>query len=40
MNTNYDQIGDLVRLARSVGTNLRVNVYQPRGKNVCTTIVM
>ncbi|UCC63694.1 MAG: radical SAM protein [Anaerolineae bacterium] len=28
MNTNYDQVGDLVRLARSVGTNLRVNVYQ------------
>lgn len=28
MNTNYDQMGDLVRLARSVGTNLRVNVYQ------------
>jgi MoaA/NifB/PqqE/SkfB family radical SAM enzyme len=28
MNTNYDQMGDLVGLARSVGTNLRVNVYQ------------
>jgi MoaA/NifB/PqqE/SkfB family radical SAM enzyme len=28
MNTNYGQMGDLVRLARSVGTNLRVNVYQ------------
>jgi MoaA/NifB/PqqE/SkfB family radical SAM enzyme len=28
MNTNYAQMDDLVRLARSVGTNLRVNVYQ------------
>jgi MoaA/NifB/PqqE/SkfB family radical SAM enzyme len=28
MNTNYDQMSDLVDLARSVGTNLRVNVYQ------------
>ena len=29
MNTNHDRMGNLVRLARSVGTNLRVNVYQP-----------
>jgi MoaA/NifB/PqqE/SkfB family radical SAM enzyme len=28
MNTNYDQMGNLARLARSRGTNLRVNVYQ------------
>lgn len=29
MNTNYDRMADLARLARSLGVNLRVNVYQP-----------
>jgi MoaA/NifB/PqqE/SkfB family radical SAM enzyme len=29
MDANYDQLDDLVRLARSVRANLRVNVYQP-----------
>jgi radical SAM protein with 4Fe4S-binding SPASM domain len=29
MNTNYDQMEELVALARDVGANLRVNVYQP-----------
>ena len=29
MNTNYDQMDDLARLARSWGVNLRFNVYQP-----------
>ncbi len=28
MNTNYDKMGGLARLARSLGANLRVNVYQ------------
>jgi radical SAM protein with 4Fe4S-binding SPASM domain len=29
MNTNYDQMDGLVGVARDVGANLRVNVYQP-----------
>ncbi|MBN1583599.1 MAG: radical SAM protein [Anaerolineae bacterium] len=29
MSTNYDKMSQMVGLARSVGTNLRVNVYQP-----------
>ena len=29
MNTNYDKMDGLARLARSLGANLRVNVYQP-----------
>jgi radical SAM protein with 4Fe4S-binding SPASM domain len=29
MNTNYDQMDALVAIARDVGANLRVNVYQP-----------
>jgi MoaA/NifB/PqqE/SkfB family radical SAM enzyme len=29
MNTNYDQMDGLVAVARDVGANLRVNVYQP-----------
>jgi MoaA/NifB/PqqE/SkfB family radical SAM enzyme len=29
MNTNYDRMDGLARLARSLGANLRVNVYQP-----------
>jgi len=29
MSTNYDKMGQMVGLARSVGTNLRVNAYQP-----------
>jgi MoaA/NifB/PqqE/SkfB family radical SAM enzyme len=29
MNANYAQMPDLVRLARSRGTNLRINAYQP-----------
>jgi radical SAM protein with 4Fe4S-binding SPASM domain len=33
MNTNYDQMDALVEVARDVGTNLRVNVYQPVGQN-------
>jgi MoaA/NifB/PqqE/SkfB family radical SAM enzyme len=28
MNTNYDKMDEMARLARSRGTNLRVNVYQ------------
>jgi radical SAM protein with 4Fe4S-binding SPASM domain len=33
MNINYDQMDALVGLAREVGANLRVNVYQPVGQN-------
>ncbi len=33
MNTNYDQMDGLVRVAGDVGTNLRVNVYQPVGQH-------
>jgi radical SAM protein with 4Fe4S-binding SPASM domain len=33
MNTNYDQMDRLVRVARDVGANLRVNVYQPVGQD-------
>jgi radical SAM protein with 4Fe4S-binding SPASM domain len=33
MNINYDQMDELVKLAGKVGTNLRVNVYQPVGQN-------
>jgi len=33
MNTNYDQMDGLVRVAGDVGTNLRVNVYQPVGQS-------
>jgi radical SAM protein with 4Fe4S-binding SPASM domain len=33
MNTNYDQMDRLVGVARTVGANLRVNVYQPVGQN-------
>jgi radical SAM protein with 4Fe4S-binding SPASM domain len=33
MNTNYDQMDGLVRVARDAGTNLRVNVYQPVGQD-------
>jgi radical SAM protein with 4Fe4S-binding SPASM domain len=33
MNTNYDQMDGLVRVAGTVGANLRVNVYQPVGQN-------
>jgi radical SAM protein with 4Fe4S-binding SPASM domain len=33
MNTNYDQMDRLVEVARGVGANLRVNVYQPVGQN-------
>jgi radical SAM protein with 4Fe4S-binding SPASM domain len=33
MNTNYDQMDGLVAVASDVGTNLRVNVYQPVGQN-------
>lgn len=33
MNTNYDQMDKLVEVARDVGANLRVNVYQPVGQN-------
>jgi len=29
MSNNYDQMDGLARLARSLGTNLRVNAYQP-----------
>ena len=29
MSTNYDKMGQMAGLARSVGTNLRVNAYQP-----------
>jgi radical SAM protein with 4Fe4S-binding SPASM domain len=32
MNTNYDQMDRLVGVARTVGANLRVNVYQPVGQ--------
>lgn len=33
MNTNYDQMDGLMAVARSMGTNLRVNVYQPVGQD-------
>lgn len=33
MNTNYDQMDRLVGVAREVGANLRVNVYQPVGQD-------
>lgn len=33
MNTNYDQMDGLVAVAREVGANLRVNVYQPVGQD-------
>ena len=33
MNINYDQMDALVGLARRVGANLRVNVYQPVGQD-------
>jgi len=33
MNTNYDQMDELVGIAGEVGANLRVNVYQPVGQN-------
>ena len=33
MNTNYAQMDGLVEVARDVGANLRVNVYQPVGQN-------
>jgi radical SAM protein with 4Fe4S-binding SPASM domain len=33
MNTNYDQMDGLVQVARDVGANLRVNVYQPVGQD-------
>jgi radical SAM protein with 4Fe4S-binding SPASM domain len=33
MNTNFDQMGDLVAVAHDLDTNLRVNVYQPVGQN-------
>jgi radical SAM protein with 4Fe4S-binding SPASM domain len=33
MNTNYDGMDGLVRVAGELGTNLRVNVYQPVGQN-------
>ena len=29
MNTNYDRMGELARVAARAGANLRVNVYQP-----------
>lgn len=32
MNTNYDQMDALVVVARDMGANLRVNVYQPIGQ--------
>jgi radical SAM protein with 4Fe4S-binding SPASM domain len=32
MNTNYEQMDGLVRVAADVGANLRVNVYQPVGQ--------
>jgi radical SAM protein with 4Fe4S-binding SPASM domain len=33
MSINYDQMDGLVRVAGDLGTNLRVNVYQPVGQN-------
>jgi radical SAM protein with 4Fe4S-binding SPASM domain len=33
MNTNYAEMDGLVAVARDVGANLRVNVYQPVGQN-------
>ena len=33
MNTNYGEMDSLVGVARELGTNLRVNVYQPVGQN-------
>jgi radical SAM protein with 4Fe4S-binding SPASM domain len=33
MNINYDQMEGLVQVAREVGANLRVNVYQPVGQS-------
>lgn len=33
MNTNFDQMDSLVAVARDLGTNFRVNVYQPVGQN-------
>jgi radical SAM protein with 4Fe4S-binding SPASM domain len=33
MNVNYDQMDGLVEVARQVGANLRVNVYQPVGQD-------
>ena len=33
MNTNYGQMDGLVAVARDVGANLRVNVYQPVGQD-------
>ncbi len=36
MNTNYDQMDGLVAVARDVGANLRVNVYQPVGQDEFT----
>jgi radical SAM protein with 4Fe4S-binding SPASM domain len=33
MNTNFDQMDGLVAVARDLGTNFRVNVYQPVGQN-------
>jgi radical SAM protein with 4Fe4S-binding SPASM domain len=33
MNTNYDQMDGLVRVARDADANLRVNVYQPVGQD-------
>jgi radical SAM protein with 4Fe4S-binding SPASM domain len=33
MNTNYGEMDSLVAVARDLGANLRVNVYQPVGQN-------
>ena len=36
MNTNYERMGELARVAAGVGANVRVNVYQPSKSNRCS----